>query len=206
MWRPDAIWDECYYVEDGDAWIPDSVDPGCKGWQLGDPYPLIEGSGPHAYPGVDQETWDRMFEIGCPELITDQGYIDYILSMAEDWDFSEPGNYRLVLRDIELTAVGGVKWDVTMQLIASDEHPYTRSTGEWLPDGGDTHHLFFLTKGNMWGREVGGGPGGRQSCHKAPSGSDERMEGFFLWNPDTCNGDEACEHEATSVMEIAILP
>ena len=126
--------------------------------------------------------------------------------MADDWDFSEPGNYRLVLRDIQLTAVGGVKWDVTMQLIAHEDHLYDRGTGEWLPDIGDTHH-FFLTKGNMWGREVGGGrggQGGRQSCHKDDSGIEENMEGFFLWNPDC--GDEACKHEATSVMEIVIPP
>ena len=93
-----------------------------------------------------------------------------------------------------------------LNLIAHDDHIWTRGTGDWLPTVGDSPHLFFLTKGNMWGREVGGGQGGRQSCHKAPSGTDERMEGFFLWNPEKCKGDEACEHEATSVMEIVILP
>jgi hypothetical protein len=129
------------------------------------------------------------------------GYIDHILSTADDWDFSEPGNYRLILRDIRLTAVYGVEWDVTMQLIAHDVHPWIRGTGDWLPDDGATH-LFYLTKGSMWGREVGGGQGGRQSCHQADSGTDERIGGFFLWNPQACGNDQVCKDEATSVMEI----
>ncbi len=97
------------------------------------------------------------------------GYIDHILSTADDWDFSEPGNYRLILRDIRLTAVYGVEWDVTMQLIAHDVHPWIRGTGDWLPDD---------------------------------SGTDERIGGFFLWNPQACGNDQVCKDEATSVMEI----
>ena len=169
-----------------------------------------------------------MFAIGCPELepkwhnkelgFEDKpigSYIDHIVSTADDWNFSEPGNYRLILRDIRLTAEDGVAWDVTMQLLAhGDDYDYIRGTGDWLPDeidptyGPDVHE-FFLVKGKMWGREVSGGgpggPGGRKSCHKAPSGTDERMEGFFLWKPEKCIVEEeaeACEHEATSVMEI----
>jgi len=177
----DLCYKNCTYVEEspgvpGTDWIPD--------WYL-------------------VETWDRMFAIGCPELLgTSEDYkIERILSTYGDWDFSEPGNYRLILRDIRLQDWKGINWDVTMQLIAHDVHPWIRGTGDWLPDDGATH-LFYLTKGNMWGREVGGGPGGRQSCHHADDGTEERIDGFFLYDPLTCLGNQACKDKATSVMEI----
>ena len=195
MWRPDAIWEACLYEKVEGVWIPD--------WSA---------------VAFDQEIWDRMFEIGCPELEPkshvkeDEGfedkpigsYIDHIISTADDWNFSEPGNYRLILRDIRLTAEDGVAWDVTMQLLAhGDDYDYIRGTGAWLPDESDPPdvHEFFLVKGKMWGREVsGGGPGGRKSCHQAYSGTDESMEGFSL-----CTMVEGtCANEADATMQIAI--
>ena len=136
----------------------------------------------------DQEIWDRMFEIGCPELGTsvpvpepgEEYKITSIISTDGDWDFSEPGNTRLILRDIRLDDSGGVKWDVTVQLIGKKDDPLNIYP-DWLPDDSYPLHEFILKKGGMWGREVsGGGPGGRRSCHQADNGTDERIEGFYL--------------------------
>ena len=161
-------------------------------------YQDVEMHRPPAGSPAEQATWDRMFAIGCPELGTDDpinGFkIDKILS--SDWGVGEPGNYRIILRDIRLTA-NGVAWDVTMQLIGPPN--YTPYSDGWLPDGGP--HDFYLERGKMWGREVsGGGPGGRKSCHQAYSGTDESMEGFSL-----CTMVEGtCATTADATMQIAI--
>ena len=178
MWRPD-----CGDWESGDE-APDEGYPTTKP----DDSP-INGAGPWANPGyenctykevgeswipdwsavaLDQETWDSMFAIGCPELGTEDplhGFkIEKILS--SDWGVGEPGNYRIILRDIRLTA-NGVAWDVTMQLIGPPN--YTPYDGGWLPDETGPHD-FYLERGRMWGREIRGGSGGRMSCYS--NGSD----------------------------------
>jgi len=149
-----------------------------------------------------QATWDRMFYIGCPELGTSIGVEGFkimkIKSTYNDWSFEEPGNIRLILRDIRLKA-GGVDWDVTVQLIGKPNNdPYPDS--HWLPADGSAH-VFKLTRGTMFGREVSGGPGGRESCHQGDSGTEERMVGFFLYDPQACTNQD-CRDDASSVMQI----
>lgn len=139
-----------------------------------------------------QATWDRWFEIGCPELGTSSTYtIGEIFSTYDNWDFSEPGNTRLVLRDIRLQSDGGIDWDVTVQLIGAEDY-----NPEFLPADGFCNE-FILVRGRMWGREVNGGPGGRKSCHQLRSGPDDKMEGFFL-----CDPAATCTNDARSVMRI----
>ena len=121
-----------------------------------------------------QATWDDMFYIGCPNLGTaeagEEGVrIMNIKSTYDNWSIEEPGNYRLILRDIQLQDWEGTDWDVTVQLIGPPNYdPYDDS--HWLPTVGDSPHTFVLTRGRMWGREVRGGQGGRMSCY--PGGSD----------------------------------
>ena len=142
----------------------------------------------------EQATWDRMFAIGCPELVPVNGTIDKILSKADDWDFHEPGNIRLILRDIRLIAVGDVAWDVTMQLIGPAN--YSPNGGIFLPPDGVTH-VFELEQGRIWGREVRGGPGGRKSCSSSA---------FYLCEQasleGTCEEDDVYGYDASAVMEI----
>ena len=118
------------------------------------------------YLQVLQDTWDNMFTTGCPNLVPMGDYVDKILSSSDNWTIEEPGNIRVILRDIRLKAVDNVDWDVTVQLIGSENYdPYL----DWLPAVGEGSHTFTLTRGRMWGREVRGGQGGRMSCYSGGS-------------------------------------
>ena len=152
-----------------------SVTPGSnKGIGLEPVYVAGDAEMQRPIDPVKQATWDSMFTIGCPNLEpiaeddTGKHYVDTILSSSDDWTIEEPGNIRVILRDIELTDSRSVKWDVTVQLIGPENYdPYPET--DWLPTVGDSPHTFELTRGRMWGREVRGGQGGRMSCYSGGS-------------------------------------
>jgi hypothetical protein len=199
MKRPAAVWKSClYYKPDGGDWIP-SDDPGCNGWQLGDPYPttqpgvddLIDGPGPWAYPGDDQETWDDLFSTGCPQLAPEIGYVPSFVSTLDNWTWEKFGWRRLVLRDIHLKDISGVEWEIRVQLIgkAGDSN---LDVEKFLPTAQTGPIKTKLIRGRVNGRTVSGGSGGRKSCGddndtkdtfcQNISGSD-KMEGFCLKTP-----------------------
>ena len=125
-----------------------------------------------ATSGDARDTWDRMFEVGCPLLVTASGDIDQIVSGADDWSFENAGDRRLILRDIPLTDLNGVAWDVTVQLIGKENDP---NVDDFLPTDGEMS-TFTLIRGAMWGQTVSGGPGGRTSCQPKGSGGFDIFE------------------------------